>query len=274
MIKFNKKSDSNEIKDFYESEGYVVFSGLLNDFEINGLVEEINSLLTSLSDAEVKFFGMVTKSGEQIEIKQRDFLMLPEEDKLAMISGNWRIHEFHKQSRFCKGITLNSEIIRIVRSISNDSMEPGYSINFRNGSNQMLHQDDVVFHIAPLGNLVGAWIALEDIVKSSGPLVFYPKSHKEPLFDGFAGYPTINLRTCDDETFNKYQPYVDDLAEKYDRKVFLANKGDVLFWHGGLIHGGSKVEDTSRTRRSLVIHYCPPKLDIFDQIKLPVRWGK
>jgi hypothetical protein len=37
---------------------------------------------------------------------------------------------------------------------------------------------------------------------------------------------------------------------------FLARKGQVLLWHGCLVHGGSPVADASKTRRSFVVHYA------------------
>ncbi len=35
-----------------------------------------------------------------------------------------------------------------------------------------------VFYVHPANHLVGVWIALEDISADAGPLIFYPKSHK------------------------------------------------------------------------------------------------
>jgi hypothetical protein len=38
---------------------------------------------------------------------------------------------------------------------------------------------------------------------------------------------------------------------------FMAKKGDVLIWHADLMHGGAKIEDPERTRKSLVAHFMP-----------------
>ena len=38
---------------------------------------------------------------------------------------------------------------------------------------------------------------------------------------------------------------------------FEANKGDLLIWHADLLHGGAKIENPSRTRKSLVTHFMP-----------------
>jgi ectoine hydroxylase-related dioxygenase (phytanoyl-CoA dioxygenase family) len=33
--------------------------------------------------------------------------------------------------------------------------------------------------------MIGVWIACEDIKEDSGPLVYCPRSHREPLFPEF-----------------------------------------------------------------------------------------
>ncbi|MDP4826042.1 MAG: hypothetical protein NWR73_00025, partial [Flavobacteriales bacterium] len=35
----------------------------------------------------------------------------------------------------------------------------------------------------------------------------------------------------------------------------LPKKGDILLWHANLLHGGSKLIDPSKTRKSMVCHY-------------------
>jgi hypothetical protein len=38
---------------------------------------------------------------------------------------------------------------------------------------------------------------------------------------------------------------------------FRAKKGDVLIWHGDLMHGGAPIEDPASTRQSLIAHLMP-----------------
>ena len=46
------------------------------------------------------------------------------------------------------------------------------------------------------------------------------------------------------------------IAKKnFEKKIFLAKKGDAFIWHANLVHGGSPVIDASLTRKSMVIHY-------------------
>ena len=37
--------------------------------------------------------------------------------------------------------------------------------------------------------------------------------------------------------------------------IFLPKRGDLLIWHGALIHGGTRMQNPQLTRRSFVCHY-------------------
>lgn len=102
--------------------------------------------------------------------------------------------------------------------------------------------------------------------------MYYPRSQREPMFHGFANYPQTNLKTASAEGTRQYHEYAAKLARKYERHLFLANKGDVLFWHGMLLHGGSEVKNSNLTRRSFVLHYIPPGMDVSDQVVGPFNW--
>jgi ectoine hydroxylase-related dioxygenase (phytanoyl-CoA dioxygenase family) len=47
-------------------------------------------------------------------------------------------------------------------------------------------------------------------------------------------------------------------------KKFLAQKGDVLIWHPGILHGGSYASNQSKTRNSLVFHISPFGVNLRD----------
>ena len=42
-----------------------------------------------------------------------------------------------------------------------------------------------------------------------------------------------------------------------ETKTFIAEKGDVLIWHGDLMRGGVPIQDQTRTRLSLIAHLMP-----------------
>ena len=122
-------------------------------------------------------------------------------------------------------------------------------------------------------NLIcGAWIACEDIDEGAGPLVYHPGSHRRAAFHGFDRYPMTNLRTVAPDVAAAYQHHVDGAAEQSEPHHFLARKGDVLLWHGMLIHGGSPLTTPGLTRKSYVLHYIPTGADVADRVTGPTNW--
>lgn len=127
------------------------------------------------------------------------------------------------------------------------------------GSQQAAHSDAIHMTTYPLGYLVACWIAFEDIHPDSGPLEYYPKSHRLPyVLSAEAGIPPFAFKECGYTVYNeRYEPLVRDYCARYgfEPRAFLARKGDVLFWHANLIHGGSARVDFNHSRKALVCHY-------------------
>lgn len=196
----------------------------------------------------------------------------PEKREEIRTRANWRIHNFHEHSEHARALREHPEIARLATLVLGCPAPPGPVINFMFGSRQGLHQDMAVFCVHPGSHLVGVWIALEDVAPDSGPLVYYPGSHREPMFHAFDNYPQTSLKTCDPETSAEYDRHLAELARKYERREFLARKGDAFFWHGMLLHGGSAVTNPAATRRSMVIHFIPEGMDVEHRLVGPFNW--
>lgn len=187
-------------------------------------------------------------------------------------ASDWRIHGFHYVNDAARRLFWNAKLRRTASLLFGRRARPIAAINFMSGSQQELHQDMAVFHIWPQNWLMGAWIACEDIAPGSGPLVFCPGSHRAPFFPGFTEYPQTNLRTTDEDTAAAYQRWVDEQGARFERKEFLGRKGQVLFWHGMLIHGGAGITVPGTTRKSMVIHYTVRGADRGREVRGPFRW--
>lgn len=131
------------------------------------------------------------------------------------------------------------------------------SINFLHGSEQATHSDAIHMTTFPFGNMIAAWVAMEDISADAGPLHYYRGSHKLPYYmnEEYGNEGTAWL------TGNKsYRAYEEMIANKIEKQsltkdYFTAKKGDVLIWHHNLFHGGEPHRDRSKTRKSAVFHY-------------------
>lgn len=133
------------------------------------------------------------------------------------------------------------------------------SLTFWRGSQQPAHLDyPYVCVQSRIPHLAASWIALEDTHEDAGPLAYYPGSHKAgviPPFD-WGGGSVINTQEST-RTPAEFAGYLNEQIDKLSLRpeVFLPKRGDVLIWHGNLLHEGTKIRDPARTRRSFVTHY-------------------
>ena len=126
----------------------------------------------------------------------------------------------------------------------------------RKGSQETLHIDTGPLTLTEPMPLVGSWLALEDVQPLSGEFQFVPGSHRlpEPLH-----YGTDKGHHGDHGEYYKVLTATLGMCEERGLRTesFRAKKGDVLIWHGDLMHGGAPIEDPTSTRQSLIAHLTP-----------------
>lgn len=258
-------------------DGYVIIdTGVVPEADIDGMIEELDALF----HAQVPFKDLLllgvseTEGGPGKAMLHADVLALSKDIREKMpTNSNWRIHEFHAWSDSARRIYQNEELQRICSLIFGREAYPRSTINFMYGSQQLAHQDMAVFHIFPHNYLIGMWLACENIHPESGPLVYYPGSHRLGMWERFDSYPQTQLRTCTRDEHDGYHEWVAEAAKAFERKEFIAKKGQVLLWHGSLIHGGSGIKRKGLTRKSFVTHYLVDGVDHTRYVKGPFNWN-
>jgi hypothetical protein len=126
------------------------------------------------------------------------------------------------------------------------------SLHFERGSQQELHIDSWYMPGPNNGPMLAASFALDDVDTDNGPILYYPGSHRIPPYlfsNGLLNEIPAERPDC--------MAYLDrEIAQRGLSQTELhARRGDVFIWHGQMIHGGKWIQDFSRTRRSLVVHY-------------------
>jgi ectoine hydroxylase-related dioxygenase (phytanoyl-CoA dioxygenase family) len=163
----------------------------------------------------------------------------------------------YKHAPAIKNMMQDWGLKQLLSCILDKEVVPFQTLNFVKGSGQRAHSDSIHMTTYPLGYLIAAWIALEDIHPDSGPLFYYPGSHKLPylLNDDFANYSS--RFKLGNKQYSDYEDVTEEIIRQsgLQPEVFLPKKGDVLIWHANLIHGGMPVLNPALTRKSMVIHY-------------------
>ncbi|MBY0508209.1 MAG: phytanoyl-CoA dioxygenase family protein [Bryobacteraceae bacterium] len=168
------------------------------------------------------------------------------------------LNPHRRVSEFCR-VAKHSELLRWVRFLLEREPKVLQTIASHKGSQQPEHSDSIHMTTYPLGYLVAAWIAFEDIHPDSGPLVYYPGSHRWPyLFSHDVKISEDEFRRDGYQSYQaKYEPKIRELiaSQGIAPVYFHARRGDVLLWHANLVHGGSARRDLAHSRRAVVTHY-------------------
>jgi hypothetical protein len=125
------------------------------------------------------------------------------------------------------------------------------------------HQDDYLNPDFVNSHYAAVWIALRDIGPDCGPFEFVPGSHRWPLTrrDKVLANCPVQTSAADPAWPTKTQDWVSDIIareiENQGAQVdrFLAKEGDVLIWHGRLVHRGSLANVPGSPRHSMIAHY-------------------
>lgn len=176
--------------------------------------------------------------------------------KQLPITHDNKVMHGYKHSPVIKQMMQDEGLKQLLSFILDKEVVPFQTLNFVKGSGQRAHSDSIHMTTYPLGYLIAAWIALEDIHPDSGPLFYYRGSHKLPylLNDDFENYST-RLK-LGNKQYSDYEDMTEEILAQnhFSKELFLPKKGDVLIWHANLIHGGMPVVNPSLTRKSMVVH--------------------
>jgi hypothetical protein len=170
-----------------------------------------------------------------------------------------RILDPHLTLPLIREIQQHPEILRICDLLLGRKTLPFQTIIGHKGSWQSAHDDSIHMTTYPDGYLLACWVAFEDIHLDSGPLQYYPRSHRlvPPLLSGDLGIDEKAFKQDPSVYGRVYEPTIQKYVQRLglEPKTFLAKKGDVLFWHAHLLHGGAARTNLALSRKALVCHY-------------------
>ena len=269
-------------KKYFSSVSFADFKGLEQEVNIHDKLnsaqelqkqEAFNNLDTTTQEAMLSWSdkGYVILK-KHLSTKQVDEINL-EVEKIAKIK---RVKWQHKarimfgihHSSLLKSIGEDAKLKNILKLLLGRDIELFQSINFLNASQQRSHSDSIHMSTFPQGNIIAVWIALEDIDEENGPLHYYPGSHKLPyvMNADFGNHDTSLL--LGNKSYGDYEDAIAQLIEQHQlqKQTFHAKKGDILIWHANLLHGGERLLNPNRTRKSMVLHYYAKNVFCYHEI--------
>jgi len=245
--------NKTEIKEYYQSQGYVVIKNILSHEKIDNFIEQYqkvkrNKLFIYYSQSlHLPLRPKITSEGfieESIE-RVRDLIFFP---------------RFSKSVSNCLIDRKISDLLSTISGSSNHTL--WQNMFFDKSTGTVEHQDHYYLDTDPPGSLIGAWYALEDIHPESGCFFVIPGSHKGSVI----GHKNLS---SDIEGIKSLAPEHDEMRKKImnlirehkcEYKAFPLNKGDVLLWHPNTIHGAYANTNPKFSRKSFTAHFYPSHL--------------
>lgn len=269
-------------KKYFSSISSEDFRGLKSDLNVHDLKDSQTEMPNNLSFKSLephlkKSLLSWSKNGytildnffseNEIDACNEEIETLLKNNKVKFRYGNKVMFAFH-HSKIIKKMGTDKKLLDLLNIILGKKVELFQSINFLKGSQQRTHSDSIHMTTFPYGNLVAIWVALEDVKLESGPLHYYPGSHKLPYVMN-RDYGNIGTKyKLGPKSYTDYENHIEEVLvkNKLKKEIFLAKKGDVLIWHANLLHGGEKVIDKAITRKSMVFHYYSKDSICFHEI--------
>ncbi len=181
--------------------------------------------------------------------------------------GGWLSPVPYLQVPELKAVGLYPPLMRMLEHLIGEPMLLHLALSGWVSTERNWHQDDYLNPPFVNSWYAAVWIALDRIDPASGPFEYVPGSHRWPLLRGenVRRFLTDEERERTEHGVNHWPKYSERFvvpaieAEIARRRVpprtFLADKGDVLIWHGRLMHRGTLAAQPGRERRSLITHY-------------------
>jgi len=171
--------------------------------------------------------------------------------------GPPRIQDGWLQHHSVRALALEPDVLALLAQLYGRQPFAFQTLNFAVGSEQHFHSDAVHFHSYPHGFMCGVWFALQDIEIESGPLHYFPGSHRLPYLSAHALGLTPDAIKTEAHPQTLFESHWREAvtARGFRQERFLARRGDVLVWHANLLHGGEQVLNRKLRRWSQVVHY-------------------
>ena len=168
-----------------------------------------------------------------------------------------RLCNLHMMSPAARKIILNRTTLDTIACAFRREPVVVGSLFFEKGSQQSIHRDGPAFFTSPIDHFFGVWNALEDITENSGPLTYFESGHRAVSDEALR-----SAGLTDDKSY--FQQVIADCEKRgCPIRDVLLSKGDTLIWHALLPHGGSRILDPRKSRKSLVAHYIPQGVPIY-----------
>lgn len=248
----------------FRQQGFLVVRGLVSPDEVEELRVHTEDLMQGrlpqqskpMNERDVK--GDSGTTGQGLEAPPAH--LSPEEKAQYFL----RIHMLHRQLELHERFMLHPRVLDVLEVLIGPdvlAMQTMLFLKPPGKPGQGWHQDSYYIPTHP-DSLCGAWIAIDDCDERNGAMWFAAGSQNEPVYPPQSGYGHGDRKIGDITHVNNVSNPDDEandlarIADKYPQLLVPAQKGDVVFFGGHVMHRSKDNWTTDQFRRAFVSHYC------------------
>jgi hypothetical protein len=166
-------------------------------------------------------------------------------DEVSGLEFEGRTQDAWRQCPPVRKLALHPTILNVLRQLYGEEPRAFQTLDFRLPTQQLTHTDSVHFSSVEREKMCGVWVALEDVDRENGPLMYYPGLHNRWYLNNLDGF----------ESYHDWECMLQKTLEGIEPEYGIMKKGEVMVWSANLLHGGAPAIDSNRTRWSQATHY-------------------
>jgi phytanoyl-CoA hydroxylase len=223
----------------YARYGYAV----IRDVVPRARIDELRALYArQIVPSRYPFFRQNANAYEPNKVSPHGFV----QQSFLDIHDYARYPEF---SRAAREIFCCPSLMAVLRRVSGfDAFALMQTMLFDQNTETPGHQDWYYLDTVPSGNLIAAWIALENIDERAGRFYVLPGSQQSDFEAKTPGRTHAKWLAA-------VRAHLDVHRDEISAPALRA--GDVLLWNSRTVHGSLPTQDPSFSRKSLTAHYLP-----------------
>ncbi len=249
-----------DISNYFNDFGYIVQRQMINHEICNNILENFKN---EIKPSKEYIYRQASAKPEKHSLTENGYIL---NSILNPQSTHPRFFPNFRNS--AAGIISSKSIQKTLRVLMGESGKAVQAMFFDGNPVTWAHQDCYYLDAEKEGEMIGIWIALEDIHAGAGRFYIYPKSHRIDIKKNGGNF---------DIAFNhiRYKELVKQLIEDFDLNCHAPalKKGDVLFWSSKTIHGSLEAFEPQFSRKSITCHYIPQssKFMQFQKLEKPLH---
>jgi len=234
----------DEIRRYYEENGYVVVRGLIPRALCG---EAMRRFQAEVKPYQGFIYRQTTANPEKHVFTTHGFMLNP---ILNVQSLDRR--KFPRFRETALEVITHANARAVAAALLGEPGKLVQSMYFEGNPSTWAHQDTYYLDAERIGGMTAAWFAVEDIAPGAGRFYVYPKSHLVDMQKNGGNF---------DVAFNheRYKKLVVDVIQRHGLKCRAPalQQGDVLFWHSKTMHGSLATTQPRHSRSSFTAHYIP-----------------